>query len=180
MSHNPTEHIQEEIHHHAQHASERWIAGAALTAALLAVLAAVGGAFASWHLTESGRLQMDSNNKWGHYQAKSIKSSILKFKMEMLETLGKESSGQDAAKMKEYETEIAAIKTEAESLVTASNHHLHQHEVLERGVTFFHIAIAVVAISVLTKRRAFWFVSLVFGGIGLAFFIQVLAASGHH
>ena len=33
----------------------------------------------------------------------------------------------------------------------------------------FQVAIAVGAISVLTKRREFWFVSLAFGAIGVGF-----------
>jgi uncharacterized membrane protein YhaH (DUF805 family) len=38
-------------------------------------------------------------------------------------------------------------------------------------VTMFQIAIAVAAISALTKRRPFWIVSLVFGAIGCAFLL---------
>lgn len=178
--HNPTEHVQEEIHHHAQHSAERWIAGAALTAALLAVLAAVGGALAGVHLTESSRAQIEANNKWGYYQAKSIKSSILKSKDEMLVALGKEPSEKDKAKMEEYEHDMEKIKEEAEHLAVESSQHLHLHEVIERGVTFFHIAIAVVAISVLTKRKLFWFLSLGFGVIGLIFVAQAFMSMGHH
>jgi hypothetical protein len=33
----------------------------------------------------------------------------------------------------------------------------------------FQIAIAIAAISALTKRRRFWFVSLVFGAVGMVF-----------
>ena len=179
MSHDPTEHVQEEIHHHAQHSNEKWIAGAALTAALLAVLAAIGGALASNHLTESSRHQIESNNKWGYYQAKSIKSNILKSKGEMLTALGKEPSEKDKAKMEEYDKEMVTIKHEAEELEASSGGHLHLHEVIERGVTFFHIAIAVVAISVLTRRRAFWYVSIAFGAVGLVFVAQALASMGH-
>jgi len=36
----------------------------------------------------------------------------------------------------------------------------------------FQIAIAVGAISVLTRRRAFWFVSLAFGAAGILFVAQ--------
>ena len=43
----------------------------------------------------------------------------------------------------------------------------HQHEVFARSVTMFQIAIAIAAISALTKKRRFWFVSLVFGAARL-------------
>ena len=38
----------------------------------------------------------------------------------------------------------------------------------------FHIAIAIVAIAVLTKRKSFYCVSIVFGVIGLVFMILAL------
>jgi hypothetical protein len=38
----------------------------------------------------------------------------------------------------------------------------------------FQVAIAIGAISVLTHKRTFWYVSLVFGAIGMLFMIQAL------
>jgi uncharacterized membrane protein len=40
------------------------------------------------------------------------------------------------------------------------------------GVTFFQIAIVIGAISVLSKRRNFWYLSLLLGIIGFGFFIK--------
>jgi hypothetical protein len=40
---------------------------------------------------------------------------------------------------------------------------------LSLGVTMFQVAIAVGAISVLTRRRNFWFASLAFGAVGVGF-----------
>jgi hypothetical protein len=48
--------------------------------------------------------------------------------------------------------------------------------VLERGVTLFHISIAIVAIAVLTKLRPFWYLSVIAGLIGVVFFVQGLLA----
>jgi hypothetical protein len=36
----------------------------------------------------------------------------------------------------------------------------------------FQIAIAIAAISALTRKRTFWFVSLVFGLVGFVFLVQ--------
>ena len=38
----------------------------------------------------------------------------------------------------------------------------------------FQVSIAVAAISVLVRRRSFWFVRMLFGGIGVFFFVQQL------
>ena len=40
----------------------------------------------------------------------------------------------------------------------------------------FQIAIAIAAISALTKKRRFWFVSLVFGAAGMVFLVLGLMA----
>jgi hypothetical protein len=39
----------------------------------------------------------------------------------------------------------------------------------------FQIAIAIAAISALTKKRSFWLVSLVFGAVGCAFLVLATA-----
>jgi hypothetical protein len=56
--------------------------------------------------------------------------------------------------------------------------------ILARGVTMFQIAIAVAAISVLTKRTRFWYVALGFAVVGLFFLVQgsffvALKTAGH-
>jgi hypothetical protein len=168
------EQVHEQIHHHAHEAMQRWISGAALTAALLAALAAITGSLAGKHLTESSRNQIQSNDQWGYFQAKSIKSGVLQSKMELLSALGKPAAEKDKEKLHEYEAEMKEKKKEAEEKAESSEIHLHLHEILERGVTLFHIAIAVVAIAVLTKRKLFWFVSLAFGLVGVGFMVQGL------
>jgi len=73
MAHNPTEHVQEELHHHAAHAQEaghshghggggKWITAAATTAAILAAFAAAGGALATRHLTQSMLIRIRAND----------------------------------------------------------------------------------------------------------------------
>jgi Domain of unknown function (DUF4337) len=49
--------------------------------------------------------------------------------------------------------------------------------VFARGVTMFQIAIAIAAISALTRRRKFWIVSLLFGGVGCVFLALAELAS---
>ena len=50
--------------------------------------------------------------------------------------------------------------------------HLRRHVIFARAVTLFQIAIAIGAISALTNRRPFWFVSLAFGAGGILFLVQ--------
>jgi hypothetical protein len=76
----------------------------------------------------------------------------------------------DQSKAARYEKEQEEIKSEAEHKQAAAKSCFHRHEVFERTVTMFQIAIAVASISALTKSP-FLVVSLVFGALGCAVFV---------
>jgi len=165
----PTEHLQEEIDHHAAHRTERWTLGVALSSALLASLAAVASLTSGHYANEAMMAQIESANQWSFFQSKSIKEAQLKSKTDILDALGKPISEADKAKAVEYRQDKEKIQATAEELQKEAKHHLVRHQVLARSVTMYQIAIAIGAISVLTKRKRFWFVSLAFAVLGLFF-----------
>jgi len=175
---SPTEHIHEDILERARESQDTWINWAAATAAALAALAAISGAMSNRYLTASGRDQIQSNDQWSQYQAKSIKASILRGKTEVLAALNKPASDADGAKLHEYEHDLDEIKEKAEQREVTSEANLSRHETIEQGVTLFHIGIAVVAIAVLTRRRSFWYASLFAGAVGIVFFAHAFWPAG--
>ena len=148
---------------------ESWIMGVALTAALLAVIAAITALMAEHHANEAMILQIQSSDQWSFFQAKSIKSSLLATKAELLTALGKTVETTDLQKLEEYKKEQEEIKNAAEEKQRESESHLRHHTVLSRSLTMFQVGIAIGAVAVLTKRRHFWIVSLGFGLVGLLF-----------
>jgi hypothetical protein len=171
---SPTEQIHEDIQDQAHEARETWINWAAATAAIVAGLAAITSTIADGNLTKSSRNQIQSTDDWGYYQAKSIKSSVLRAKIDLLEAQGKSESEADRTKLEEYEHDLDQLKSQAEEHEATSESYLTRHEALQRGVTVFHIAIAVVAIAVLTKLRSFWYLSIFAGLLGIIFLLQGL------
>jgi Domain of unknown function (DUF4337) len=173
----PTEHLHEEMEHHAGHGKAPWMMGVALSSALLAGFAAVCSLLAGHHANEAMVDQIQSSDKWAYYQAKGIKAAVLGSKMELLEAEGKAASAKDAQKLAEYKKDQDDIAAEANGLQHSAEEHLRRHVIFARGVTLFQIAIAIGAISALTNRRGFWFVSLAFGLGGIAFLAQGWLAS---
>ena len=161
----PLENLHEEIHHRAEHSRETWISWVALSTAILAVLAAITGLLSGKNANEAMMSQIESADQWSYYQAKSIKASVLDAKI----SLSSAPSDADAQKRDRYEKEQEEIKSEAEQKQVEAKSHFHQHEIFARGVTMFQIAIAIAAISALTKKRRFWIVSLLFGIAGGVF-----------
>jgi hypothetical protein len=168
----PTEQLQDEIHHRAHASAERWQLQVALTSALLAVMAALAALLSGHDANESMLEQIRSSDAWSHYQSKSIKLAIQKSNSEILMALGKEVPKKSEEELKRYEREQEEISAEAREKAVASEHLLARHERYSIAVTFFQVAIGVAAISVLTRRRSFWKVSLLFGGAGLAALIS--------
>jgi len=169
----PLEHLHEQVKETAEHSGAVWISWAALSTAVLAVLAAIAGLLSGHHVNEAMMNQIEASDQWSYYQSKSIKASVLDAKMELA---GGAPDASDQSKRDRYEKEQEEIKSEAERKETAAKSNFHKHEVFARGVTMFQIAIAIAAISVLTKKRRFWIVSLLFGAIGCAFLVLATIA----
>lgn len=168
----PIETVQERLHEEAEHAKEVWIGRVALSSAILAGLAAVAALLAGHYSNEAMIEQIQASDHWSFYQAKSIKSSMLSTRLEILAALNKPAREEDDQKAGEYKKELEEISREAKAKETESQIHLARHTNLARAVTLFQVAIAVGAISVLMRRRKYWYLSLVFGMVGLFFFLQ--------
>jgi hypothetical protein len=163
----PLEQLHEHVHHSAEHSGEAWISWVALSTAILAVLAAIAGLLSGKNANEAMMNQIEASDQWSYYQSKSIKASVLDAKMSLTGAPNEE----DRAKRERYEKEQEEIKSEAEHKQSEAKSHFHHHEVYARAVTMFQIAIAIAAISALTKKRTFWVVSLIFGAVGCVFLI---------
>ena len=167
----PIDDVHEEIHHRAEHARERWISGVALSTALIAALAAICALFSGDNVNEAMREQIKSADQWAYYQAKGIKSTELQTRIEVLDALGKPVGQAERAKRAEYERQQKEAYDRATEFNNSSELRLTKHKRLAAGVTLFQIAIAVSAISVLTRQRWFWFAGLLFGSAGVVFLV---------
>ena len=174
----PIDDVHEQIHHRAEHARERWVLWVALSTAIIAALAAICALFSGDNVNEAMMEQIEASDQWAYYQAKGIKAMELGTKIELLEAQGKPASEADRQKVAEYRKQQEQIAEKAKEKETSSRVRLRKHKVLAGGVTMFQIAIAVSAISVLTRQRWFWGVGLLFGAAGAAFLAHglILAA----
>ena len=163
---SPMERLEDDIHEIAERAGENWLRMSALISALFAVLAAVSG-LQSGHAANAALLeQISASNSWNYYQAKGIKSMLAEMK-----------PGEEAEKKAaNYRDEQQVIKLEAEAHGISSEHALQKHELLASAVTFFQVAIAITAISVLTRRKHFLAFSVLLGALGAFYFVRGMVA----
>jgi hypothetical protein len=164
----PLESVHEEIHHHAHHndGNSTLISKGALLSAVFAVLAAISALFAGHYSNEAMILQIQSSDHWSHYQAKGIKSAIAEVKFEITK------DEKIKEKVEKYKEEQEEIKKEATEKEHESKILIHKHENLATTVTFFQVAIAMIAIGILTKRKPFVYTSVGLGLIGIIWMIK--------
>jgi hypothetical protein len=167
----PLEELNEHIQHHAHESKEKWINGVALSTAFLAAFAAVAALLSSHYEGESMKEHSEAFDKWAYYQSKGIESLIVQTKIDTFAAMGKPAEKKDADDIAKYKKKREESETEAKHLTEISEAHASCQERFALGVTMFQMSIAIGAISVLTRRRGFWYVSLLLGGVGLFFLI---------
>jgi hypothetical protein len=163
----PTEHLQEAIKEKAEELQGKkegkFTLYIAVCTALMAVFAALAGLMAGDHSNEALIDQIKASDQWAFYQAKSIKSEI-----RVLQAAPLNGSNKSPEEIKKEEGEI---RKTAEDYERSSEGHLKKHLWLARSVTFFQIAIAVSAMSILTKKTFLWFAGILISLIGLSLFV---------
>jgi hypothetical protein len=161
----PTEHLNETIKEKTEELHEYggWFRFVAISTALMAVFAAISGLMAGHYSNEALIEQIKASDQWAYYQAKGIKAEI--------KTLEAKTAMTDVNIASKYKLEQEEINKEAEKLQSESTTYLNKHVNLAQAVTLFQIAIAISAISMLTKKKSLWITSLFISLGGLIFFI---------
>ncbi len=171
----PTEHLHEAVHEEAHYSHERWITGVALSAALLAALAAVAALLAGTDANEAVIARGTASNTWSQFDMNSVKLANLEANIDMLKLDNKAVPDRFKEKIDKYNKEKTRLQEQARTEVKAYHQLLARHETLAHAVTMFQVAIAVSAIAALTKRRPFWYLGLAFGAVGIGFLVYALA-----
>lgn len=168
----PTEHLHEEIQEKAEEQKEKWTLYVALSTAFMAVLAAVAGLLAGHHANEALIERVKASDQWNYYQAKNLKAELVASSDRLIHTLSPNTPVEDhKLDLARYEQDKESIKKAAEEAEKLSEQHLGRHVPLASAVTAFQIAIAISAISLLTRRKQFWYMGLLLMLIGVGFLI---------
>jgi len=163
---------------------EKWFKWVALTTTILAVCAAIGSLKGGGYSTQVQLTTTQENDKWGYYQAKSIKQHLTEmevdlFKLELLKNDAPDVKDQVQAKMKalteniaRYDKEKVAIKSEVDVISREQAVFKRHGGNFGLAVMFFQIAIMLSAIGSLLKQKSAWVFGLLIGVMGLAYFIN--------
>jgi hypothetical protein len=171
--HGPHDH---HVEHVAQHGGDEFTSRLAVLTALLSTVGAVFGYMgghsqnaALLYKNEAAIQKTSASNQWNYYQAKSNKQNLAELSVTL-------TSGEAQEKFRQaierYKKEKEEIKVDADKLEAAakeadkkSEAEMHVHERWAMATTLLQIAIALSAITLLTRKR--WLLVGVYGATGL-------------
>jgi hypothetical protein len=144
----------------------------AILASIGAILAYQSGTsenLALYYKNEAAILKTEAANQWAYYQAKGEKENLAELGL-ALSPASSDASRRFAADVDRYRQQKDPIRAKAQALEKAvaeneerSEALMHGHHRWAQATTSIQIAIALTAITLLTRRK--W---LLFGSIGLA------------
>jgi Domain of unknown function (DUF4337) len=172
-----TEHEMEELQEAAEHGREHSnLAPVSFTMAFLAVLVAVATLLSHRAHTEEVLLQNKATDQWGYYQAKNIRRHTMEELDGLLKVVPlKDSAGADAL-IKKNEAAIEKSKGEQDKIQEEAKALEEEVVLFERranrydlGETLLEVGLVICSITLLTKRRQYWFGGMLFGTVGVVF-----------
>jgi hypothetical protein len=182
----------DELHaHHEAHEPQKasWTRFIALTTALLAAFAAVGALQSGALVNDALISQIKASDTWNEYQAARTKShlySVMSYslldsgispaaKAPAIKGFAPEKSSQ---RLRQYIAQIDSetkktedLSKDARALEKESEGLMHKHHQFAYSVALLQVAIALGAISALTRNRHVWLFSTGIGICGIVFFV---------
>jgi hypothetical protein len=171
-----------ELQEHAEHAKhDPSLAPVTLTMAVLAVLVATVSLLGHRTSTEEVILQNKATDQWAYYQAKNIRRHNNELFADLASVIAS-TNAEAASKLQEkYRAEAERYREEQKEL-DAKAHELEQetdlaHRKTDRfdlGEVFLEIGLVITSITLLSGRRMFWYLGLLFGTTGIVVAASVL------
>jgi serine phosphatase RsbU (regulator of sigma subunit) len=167
--HGPHDH---QVEHATQHGGDEFTSRLAVLTAILSTIGAIFGYMgghsqnaALLYKNEAAIQKTSASNQWNYYQAKSNKQNLAELSVTL-------TSGETQEKFKQaierYKKEKEDIKLDAEKLEAAakaadrkSEAEMHVHERWALATTLLQVAIALAAITLLSRKR--WMLVGVYG-----------------
>ena len=176
--------MSEEIHELHEHAEEAHrdpsLVPVTLTMAILAVVLAAITLLSHRAHTEELLLQSKATDQWAFYQAKNIRRHTYELFLDLLSVVNPRDA-QGAEKLKEkysdeikhYMGDLSDIQAEARQLESEVLTQQHKANRFDLGEVCLEVALVLVSLTLLTRRRVFWLLGCFSGLVGL-----VVATSG--
>lgn len=164
------------------HAADPSLKAVSLTMAILAVAVACVSVLTHRAHTREIIDQSRLSDGWAFYQSKSTRRQVAQVFSELLTTLAVKDATLATALQTRYVKEASRLETDGLEIME-KNHELqadftrqeHRAALFDLGEALLEAAIVVTSITLLTRKRLFWFVGFGLAAVGVGFAVSALA-----
>ena len=164
-----------ELHEgHSGHGDNPFTLPVSVTISILAVLVAAVTLLGHRAHTEELLLQSQATDQWAYYQAKNIRLHEVQAVADMLGALAPQDKEKTAALRGKYSKEAERYSGEKEDISDKAKELEKERDVISRradrfdgGEALLEVGLVICSITLLTKRRAFWFFGMFVGAAGV-------------
>jgi hypothetical protein len=175
----PTE--MQEFAKQMREAGEESLNTISLAIAILAVLVAIVTVLGHRTHTEAVLMQGRASDEWNEYQAKKIRMESLLVVMDQMALQPTVDAKASAAKLTEYKAHIAMWTVDLKEEQDTANEYQNEVKLAEAkavrfdlGEALLEISVVLSSITLLTRRRTFFFGGLALGVVGLVIAVSAL------
>lgn len=162
-----------ETHH--GHEDHPLVLPVSITISIMAVLVAGVSLLGHRAHTEGLRLETQAASRWTQYQAKSVRlheaqgfSDVVKLLAPLNKEMGEELKEKYAKEVEHYEGDKVDVSKEAKNLEDERDLAVRQADRFDGGDALLEIGLVICSITLLTKRKGFWFGGVFLGAAGIA------------
>ena len=164
-----------EAHEQAEHAHhDRSLQLPTFTMAVLAVLVAIVSLMGHRSSTEEILLQSKAADTWAEFQAKSIRQNSAKQLSAVIDALelnhsdkAEQAKTQFDQQSDRYDKEKEGLQEQAKKFEEEVQAEQKRSDRFDLGEALLEIALVITSITLLTRRRTFWYFGLVLGALGI-------------
>lgn len=172
----------QELQEHAEHGShEEGLRPVAFTMSVLAVLVAIITVLGHRTHTEAVLTQNKATDQWNYYQAHKIRSNDTALAGDLLSVItiaNKDAAAKliDSYKehQKKWDENLKEEQEKAEALETRVEHAEARADRFDLAEALLEIGLVITSVTLLTRRRAYWYFGVVFSFAGIASAVSVL------
>ncbi len=172
----------QELQEHAEHGShESTLRPVAFTMSVLAVLVAVTTVLGHRTHTEAVLDQNKATDQWNEYQAHKIRSNDTFLAADLLSvvTVSNKSAAEKILKgyadhQAKWDDQTKDDRQKAEALETIVEHAEARADRFDLGEALLEIGLVITSVTLLTRRRIYWYFGIVFALGGIAAAVSVL------
>ena len=157
------------------HADHPLTVPVSVTISILAVLVAGVTLLGHRAHTEELLLQSQATDQWAYYQAKNIRLHEVQAVADMLGALAPLDKEKAATVREKYVKEVERYNSDKEEISEKAKDLEKERDLVSRradrfdgGEALLEVGLVICSITLLTKRRGFWFGGMLIGAVGVA------------